>query len=167
MVLRGITHHNIGNQGQNMESLEEKIAAFETGCRNAGLKVTRQRREIYRELLLSTDHPSAEVLHQRLCGKFPRISLDTVYRTLGTLANTGLIRRVETPESLSRFEVPFSRHHHLICRQCGQIQDFTWPFIDEASLPDEIGKWGRIDSKNVVIYGICNTCLHKMQEKNF
>ncbi|ABC78759.1 Fur family transcriptional regulator [Syntrophus aciditrophicus] len=150
-----------------MDPLEEKIAAFETACRKAGLKVTRQRREIYRELLLSTDHPSAEALHQRLRGILPGISLDTVYRTLATLASAGLIKKVETSESLSRFEATFSRHHHLICRQCGQIQDFTWSFLDEVSLPDEIGDWGRIDSKNVVVYGICSTCLNQTHKKNF
>jgi len=144
-----------------MESLKEKSAAFDEVCRKAGLKVTSQRLEIYRELLLSTDHPTADVLHQRLRRKLPRISLDTVYRTLATFANSGLITRVETAESLSRFEATFTRHHHLICRQCGEISDFRWPFLDEVSLPGELGTWGEIDSKNVVIYGICNKCLDK------
>jgi len=148
-----------------MESLQEKIAAFDTACRRAGLKVTQQRLEIYRELLLSTDHPSAEVLHQRLHRKSPGISLDTVYRTLATFADHGLIKRVETTESLSRFEAALTRHHHLICRQCGQIADFTWSLLDEISLPRDIGNWGQIDSKNVVIYGICNPCLDNLSAR--
>jgi len=144
-----------------MESIEQKSAAFDEACRQAGLKVTRQRLEIYRELLLSTDHPTADALHRRLRRKLPRISLDTVYRTLATFANSGLINRVETAESLSRFEATFARHHHLICRQCGDISDFTWPLLDEISLPGELGSWGKIDSKSIIIYGICNHCLTK------
>lgn len=147
-----------------MESLQEKIAVFERACRTAGLKVTHQRLEIYRELLLATDHPTAETLHQRLHGKLPGLSLDTVYRTLATLAGCGLIRRVETAESLSRFEAACSLHHHLICRRCGTISDFTWPVLDDISLPEGIGDWGKIDSRNVVIYGTCSQCLGQLSQ---
>ncbi|OPY90659.1 MAG: Peroxide-responsive repressor PerR [Syntrophus sp. PtaU1.Bin208] len=141
-----------------METFQEKNVDFEEACRRAGLKVTRQRLEIYRELLSSTDHPTAEALHRRLRVKLPNISLDTVYRTLASFANHGLINRVETAESLSRFEATFTRHHHLICRQCGEISDFVWPLLDELSLPLDLRDWGTIDSKSVVIYGICKKC---------
>jgi Fur family transcriptional regulator, peroxide stress response regulator len=144
-----------------MKSLPEQLADFEISCRNSGLKVTHQRLEIYRELLLANDHPTADSLHQRLRVKLPTISLDTVYRSLTTLTNYGLINKIETPESLARFEVVLTRHHHLICRNCGEIMDFVWPLIDKAVLPDEIKAWGTIDNKNVVVYGICKKCLKK------
>lgn len=143
------------------ESIEEQLTAFEQACREAGLRLTHQRLEIYRELALAVDHPSAEALHQRLRAKIPTISLDTVYRTLATFASHGLINKVETTESQARFEVTQMRHHHLICRQCKQIMDFQWRLIDEVSLPEEIGKWGRIENRNVVVYGICNACLEQ------
>jgi Fur family peroxide stress response transcriptional regulator len=37
--------------------------------------------------------------------------------------------------------------------------DFRWQLVDEATLPEEIHKWGRIDNKNVVVYGVCGKCL--------
>lgn len=141
-----------------MELLQEQLNAFEAACRKAGLKVTHQRLEVYRELLLAVDHPTAESLHHRLRGRLPTISLDTVYRTLATLAKHGLINRVETAESLSRFEVARIPHHHLICRECGEIVDFTWSLIDEAAIPAEISAWGKIDHKSLVIYGVCTRC---------
>jgi len=106
------------------ETLEEQLAAFEQACRDAGLRLTHQRLEIFRELALATDHPGAELLHQRLREKIPTISLDTVYRTLATFASQGLINKVETIESQARFEVSQMQHHHLICRKCKQIMDF-------------------------------------------
>lgn len=142
-----------------MELLHEQLHAFEAACRKVGLKVTHQRLEVYRELLMAADHPTAEALHHRLRGRLPTISLDTVYRTLATLAKHGLINRVETAESLSRFEVARIPHHHLICRECGEIVDFTWPLIDEAAFPEEITAWGKIDHKSVVVYGVCTRCL--------
>jgi len=137
----------------------EKRALLEEACRNAGLRLTHQRLEIYRELTTALDHPSAETLHQRLRKRIPTLSLDTVYRTLATLAEQGLINRVETLESQARFEATGLRHHHLICRKCGKIADFQWPDIDSATLPQGLENWGRIDLKNVVIHGICKQCL--------
>lgn len=144
---------------QSPDFIQKQLAAFETVCRKAGLRVTHQRREVFRELLHSTDHPTADTLHRRLRNKFPSLSLDTVYRTLATLAIQRLIHRVETIESLTRFEAVSSPHHHLICSGCGKIDDFQWPLIDQATLPEELTGWGKIEHKNVVIYGLCESCL--------
>ncbi len=138
--------------------LQQQLNRFEAACRQDGLKLTHQRMEIYRELAASTDHPNAEILHRRLTRKIPMLSLDTVYRTLTTLWKHGLIQKVETIESQARFEVVFKRHHHLICRHCREIMDFQWPSIDDVKLPDDLMHWGKIDSRNVVIYGICKHC---------
>ena len=125
--------------------------------------MTHQRLEIYRELLMATDHPTAEALRRRLFVKLTMISLDTIYRTLATLAMHGIINRIDTSESLSRFDVGVVRHHHIICRECGEIMDFMWPLIDEISVPDEIRTWGSIDHKNVVVHGVCNRCYPHRQ----
>ena len=142
-----------------MQSLEKILNDFADACRKAGMRVTPQRLEIYRELMAATDHPSAEALHRRLRLKMPALSLDTVYRNLADLANRGLISKVETSQSLARFEANGLPHHHLICRTCGEIMDFQWPIIDNASLPDEIRDWGMIEHKNIVAYGVCRRCL--------
>ena len=139
--------------------LLENLKALESACRNAGLRLTHQRLGIYRELAMATDHPSAETLQKRLRRKIPTISLDTVYRTLTTLAGHGLINKVGTIESQARFEATLVRHHHLICNSCKEIIDFQWEFIDAVPLPEAVREWGRIDDKNVVVYGICNKCL--------
>jgi Fur family peroxide stress response transcriptional regulator len=145
----------------DQESLQERLDFFETACRTSGLKLTHQRREIYRGLLLAGDHPTAEALHQRLRQRMPTLSLDTVYRTLGTFARHGLVHKVETGESQARFEALGERHHHLICRQCQQITDFCWPSLDQIDLPEELRHWGDIDSRNLVVYGICRQCRAK------
>jgi Fur family transcriptional regulator, peroxide stress response regulator len=144
---------------RSRDSHEMMLAAFEGACRQAGLRLTHQRLEVYRELTASDDHPSAEVLHRRLRRRNPRLSLDTVYRTLATFAESGLITRVETVESQGRFEAATARHHHLICRRCKEIMDFRWQGIDDASLPAPIEGWGRIENRTVVVHGVCRKCL--------
>ena len=131
---------------------------FEISCKAAGLKITHQRLEIFKEVLLASDHPTAETLHQRLRRKLPMISLDTVYRTLTTLSAHHLINKVETTENLSRYEVVTTPHHHLICDTCTSITDFTWPLLDRVPLPEEVQSWGRITTTTVVAHGTCAAC---------
>jgi len=151
----------------NRKLLLERMSSFENACREAGLRLTHQRLEVYRELSEAFDHPSAESLHKRLRARFPTISLDTVYRTLSTLERHGMIKRVETVDSQSRFDATEIRHHHLICARCREIADFSWQAIDNETLPEEISSWGRIDNKSVVLYGVCKKCLKKtMQGEN-
>lgn len=137
---------------------EERLRDFEEVCRKEGLKVTHQRLEVFKELLNSQDHPSVENLYRRLLRKLPTISLDTVYRTLTTLEQHGLITRVQTQESQARFEGRIDNHHHVICKKCGKITDFHWELLDAAALPDEIIKWGRIERKNITLHGLCQEC---------
>ena len=141
------------------ETLEKQLTDFKHACREAGLRLTHQRLEVYREVALATDHPTAEALYQRLHDAFPMMSLDTIYRTLTTFVKHGLIKKVDTIESLARFEVTDKQHHHLICSRCREIMDFQWTTIDDTPLPIETASWGRVDNKNVVVYGVCNKCL--------
>ena len=146
-----------------MKNRIDKLAGFKDACRRAGLRLTPQRLEIFRELAESKDHPSVEELHRRLLVKFPTISLDTVYRTLGTLSRHGLVHKIESVETHARYEVRGALHHHLICRRCKEIVDFQWAFFDEADLPDELKAWGRIEDRNVVVYGLCRECEGKKE----
>ena len=141
-------------------AIEAKLATFEQDCRDAGLKLTHQRLEIYRQLVQATDHPSAETLYKRLQEQMPTLSLDTVYRTLSTFEDRDLIARVETVESQARFEVQMEHHHHFICHRCHSIIDFVWEEFDQnCSRPPSLEKIGRVDSENVIVRGVCFSCL--------
>lgn len=135
-----------------------RLRDFEEVCRKEGLKITHQRLEVFKELLNSQDHPSVEKLYRRLLRKLPTISLDTVYRTLTTLEQYGLVSRVQTQESQARFEGRIDNHHHVICKKCGKITDFHWELLDVAALPDEIIRWGKVEQKNITLHGLCQEC---------
>jgi len=138
--------------------IKDKIQEFIILCNESGLKITHQRLEIFTELCSSSDHPSAEILYKRLQKRIPTLSLDTVYRTLMTFKEHGLIDKVETTENQSRFEVKISKHHHFICKNCNKIYDFKWLKFDETDPPDDLLNIGKIINKNVVVYGYCNNC---------
>jgi Fur family transcriptional regulator, peroxide stress response regulator len=143
----------------NSASVEEKMAFFSEECKRAGLKLTHQRLEIYRDMASCRDHPSAEIIYQRTRKRIPTISLDTIYRTLANFEAHGLIFRVQTVESQARFDAALEQHHHLICERCGKIADFEWKSLDAAPIPDAITMWGEVNSRRVALLGVCANCV--------
>ena len=141
-----------------MSILKKKLKHFETACREAGLKVTHQRMEVFRELASADDHPTAETLYHRLQKTLPTLSLDTVYRTLTTFEDHDMISRVQTTESHARFEAEIEHHHHAICSLCNKITDFQWDVCDTNELPENITKWGQIQNKQITLTGVCSDC---------
>lgn len=143
----------------------EQTTRFEEACRAHGLKITHQRLQIYRALIQSTNHPSAEILYKQLVQQMPTLSLDTVYRTLATFKELGLVKRVETTGNQSRFEARTEQHHHFFCDGCDRLLDFTWPSFDSMPLPDELGQLGQVREKNLVLHGLCSRCLAGKNKK--
>ena len=132
---------------------------FEQICKSAGLKVTQQRLEIYRQLLRAKDHPAAETLHTRLEKRLPTLSLDTVYRTLATFERLGLVHRLETTGSQARYEALTTRHHHFLCDRCGRVIDFSWEDFDALQPPPPPEGAGPVERTSVVMHGRCADCL--------
>ena len=135
-------------------------------CNNAGMKLTHQRLEIFRELLSSKDHPSAEIIYQRLHRKLPTIAVDTVYRTLATFDKMGLVRKLHLMNKRTLFDTNLDIHHHFICTRCRKVEDIYWPDFDKATLPEIIEKVGRIQSRHLEMLGICDECLGKQKKPN-
>jgi len=140
-------------------SVEEKMVYFCEECRQDGLKLTHQRLEIYREMATARDHPSAEMLYQRIRQRIPTISLDTIYRTLSNFEAHGLINRVHTLESQAHYDARREQHHHLVCERCGRIVDFEWKALDETPVPESVTKWGSVSSRTITLQGVCSACL--------
>ena len=148
----------------NSPYLQEKLKKFEQICSENGIKLTHQRLEIFREIASSNDHPSVEQIYNNLKSKLPMISLDTVYRTLSTFENIGIISKVSVSDNKGRFDSNLIPHHHLVCTKCKGILDFYWPTFDTIKVPSEAKKWGKIFEKQVEMRGICEDCLKRDQK---
>jgi Fur family peroxide stress response transcriptional regulator len=142
------------------------VKAFEAQCRREGLKLTHQRLEIFRELASTDEHPSADVVYKRVQARIPTISLDTVYRTLCTLENHGLIARVHAFDDRARFDADLSPHQHLACTECKRVEDIQWEGFEDIKPPPKAKEWGNIKSRHVVLRGICRECLGQNAKKS-
>ena len=139
--------------------LDEKILQFTDKCRAAGLKITPQRVAIYRELLLTDEHPSAEMLYEKVKKTFPSISLDTVNRTLLTLNEMGAAFTVEGSGGARRYDGGLHEHQHFKCVKCKRIIDFHHKPFDNIKLPAEINKKFKVLRRTVYIEGLCDLCI--------
>ena len=135
---------------------------FEEICRKSDIKITFQRMEIYRELVMADDHPDAETVYKRVKEKIPTISLDTVYRALWLFNDLGLIKTLSTPRESTRFDANLDIHHHFVCTNCGLTIDFYSQKFNELDIPESINEIGQPLSTHVEVRGICKECAKKI-----
>ena len=143
------------------DMIDKKIRRFTDLCRQTGLRVTPQRIEIYKQLINTDEHPSAEMLYEKARKTFPSISFDTVNRTLLTLNDMGVAFIVEGSGKVRRFDADMEIHQHFKCIKCKRIIDFQHKPFDNIKLPASIKKKFKILKKAIYLEGICNLCEHK------
>ncbi|MFH1737952.1 MAG: Fur family transcriptional regulator [bacterium] len=143
--------------------LEKRMQAFQETCKQAGIKMTPQRMEIYRELARTEEHPDAETIYTRIRERMPNVSLDTIYRTLSLFEEMGLIQKVEVLSNRARFDANTDSHHHFVCKKCGVVHDFYSEEADAFTPPDEVLSLGDVETVHVQVLGICSTCKAKMK----
>ena len=138
--------------------IERRMQRFAETCRRHGLKATHQRMEVFRELAGTDDHPDAETIYQSVSRRIPAISRDTVYRTLATLEEHGLVRKAEILASKGRYDANMDRHHHFVCVECGLVRDFYSAALDALPVPKTVTGLGRVESSHVQLRGLCKAC---------
>jgi Fur family transcriptional regulator, peroxide stress response regulator len=138
--------------------IDRHLQSFVESCRRHGLKITPQRVAVYRALLESDQHPTADAMFQTVKLTYPHISFDTVNRTLLTFAEIGLVDVVEVFGGPKRFDPDTGDHHHLHCVACGRIIDFIHEGYNGLDVPDAIASKFKVISKRVVLKGLCDKC---------
>ena len=92
-----------------------------------GLRHTIQRQAVWDEIKSNDDHRDAEQIYSALRKNNLNVSRATVYRTIDVLYKNNLIRKIELGDSPSKYEnkVNSDHHDHIICVQCGRIDEFV------------------------------------------
>lgn len=137
------------------------LKSFREKCRRNNVSLTPQRVAIYSILTESYNHPTAEDIFGRVKETYPDISIDTVYRTLGTFSQMGIIDVVEGYGEAKRYDPEIEPHHHFRCKRCNTIVDFHESSYNKLKVPAAIKKKCRVSSVKVVIEGLCDKCARK------
>ena len=140
--------------------MSPQLAAMTGKLKDRGIRLTAERRTILEGIHSCGGHFDADTLLDHFRRRGDRVSRATVYRTLGTLVELGLLRKIEMGDRQSLYEPLEGREHHehMICLHCGEIIEFVEPEIER--LQDEVCRRRGFTPQDhtLQIYGICSAC---------
>jgi Fur family ferric uptake transcriptional regulator len=124
-----------------------------------GYRLTPQRMMILSIIRDSRGHISAEEVHQKVHEQYPFVNISTIYRTLNLLKKLRLISETDLGDGCVRYELlERGRHHHLVCRRCGDSFAFEHELLRPLQLR-LLKKYGfTADVDHFAIFGLCQRC---------
>jgi len=120
----------------------------------SGIRLTRQREEVFGLLLQKRDHPTATEVFLRAKKHMPSISLATIYNCLEALVDCGLVKQVNLDRAPTRYCANLLEHSHFYCESCGAISDVEMPFNGTWNLPPGFV----VAQAEVSLRGLCAKC---------
>jgi Fur family ferric uptake transcriptional regulator len=85
----------------------------------------------------------------------------TVYRIMDYLYQNGIVDKMEFGEGKFRYEMKKNHHHHLICTDCGQIEEVEGDFLKKLEEEVYKTKGFKVKSHSLEFFGLCKNCLSK------
>jgi Fe2+ or Zn2+ uptake regulation protein len=134
----------------------------EARLRRIGQRYTPGRRRLV-EILSRAGSPIAipEILEGRR-----EMKQSSVYRSLAALEHAGVVRRVLTEEEFGRYELTedlTGHHHHLVCSNCGTVEDVDFAPGFETTLEAALAELAERSGFSAVshrldLIGLCRAC---------
>ena len=123
-----------------------------------GLKSTHQRLVIYKCLMDTDAHPTADEIYNSIKEGYPTISLATVYKTLESLATAGLANKVMSNDGYMRYDGNTELHNHIYITNTHEIVDY-----EDSELSELLQSY--FDKKNISNLKISNVKVQINAEK--
>ena len=124
-----------------------------------GQRYTDQRAAVYRYLLSTEAHPTADDVFTSVRRDIPDISLATVYKSLETLVGCGLATKLTYGDGSARYDGRTDPHHHARCLRCGCVTDLPG-HVDSSTLGAQLAPTNgfQVEGYRVEVVGYCQTC---------
>ncbi len=101
-------------------------------------------------------HPTADEVFNRIALDFPNVSRTTVYNSLHTLVDAGVLRELEIESSSTHYDLAqLLPHSHFRCTACGRIYDMALP----AGLDEMVSPGFRVELTDLFFTGLCPDCI--------
>ncbi len=124
----------------------------------AGLKTTPARKLILDLFTADCKPINAEFIFSKL--KVKNINQVTIYRTLASLEQAEIIKKVDLRKGSAYYELAGHHHHHVVCTSCGKTEGFEVCDIDKIS-KDVLRKsplFETINQHSLELFGVCKSC---------
>ena len=130
-----------------------------------GGRMTPQRQIILDTICAIGRHTTACDIFDRIHAKVPAINRATVYRTLAYFCNLQILVSAEI-EGKTVYEIAApTPHHHLVCRQCGQVTTLDDHYLDQFVQHLVEDHHFQPEINHLTISGLCATCQQVSEEE--
>lgn len=150
-------------------SKQQKIDHLLVSLEAAGKRATPQRYAVCQALVEHGGHPTVAEIFERVRATFPMISQATVYNTVDTLRELGLVWPLEiSTDEHTHYDLDPQAHVNVVCTRCGTIVDTHALALD--ALLAEVGTqtgYTLVPANTLVVYGLCVECQKARQRAEF
>lgn len=101
-----------------------RMSLYQSAFQQAGMRMTDQRKVICEWLAQTDRHPTPYEVYQGVAQQHPEISRATVYNTLNTLQQLGVIVEISMGADETHYDTDPTPHVNLICLRCHKVDDF-------------------------------------------
>ena len=140
-----------------METVNSSLNKITQILQDHGLRPTYQRIKVLEYIKQKESHPTVAIIFEALNPQIPSLSKATIYNTLHTFIEAGLIRDIMIDEGETHYDYLLSPHGHFLCKSCGAISDF--PINIDMLLFTDLDQY-KIAEKDVFFRGLCPNCLN-------
>jgi len=150
-------------------STVETLKKTKKQLHESGFKLTPQREATLLVLLENEkDHLSAEEIFFFVKQKNPDIGLATVYRTLDILVDLKIVDKISFDDGVARYDLRKEGakhfHHHLLCLECGNIEEINEDLLGNVEEIVEKNFHFVVKDHRLTFHGICQNCQNKAKE---
>ncbi|MGO3208962.1 MAG: Fur family transcriptional regulator [Brachybacterium sp.] len=132
--------------------------AHTSALRGAGLRVTAPRLATL-AAVEANPHADAETIARSVRESLGAVSRQAVYDVLNALSDADLLRRVSVGGRSMQYEMHrHDNHHHLVCRECGRLEDVPCAVGEAPCLTPHNSHGFDIEIADVVYRGVCSEC---------
>jgi Fur family ferric uptake transcriptional regulator len=137
---------------------DDRLDAILALVRARGVRLTTPRRAIVQALLQAPDHVTAEELAAAVQAAHPDVHRSTVYRTLDTLTDLGVVVHAHLGHGPAVYHLADRPHYHLVCQRCGSVTEL--PIAVMAPLRRRLARDFRfeLDATHFALAGRCGDC---------
>jgi Fur family peroxide stress response transcriptional regulator len=117
-----------------------------------------------RYLLEKKNHPTIDTIYNDLLDQLPGLSRTSVYNTMTTMENAGLVRRLTTDGTEMRYDADIRDHGHFKCETCGAVFDIEMDIPRPAASGKDL-KGFTVNRTDLLLWGTCPKCTEAAKRK--
>lgn len=120
------------------------------------IRLSHQRLKVLEYMSSNRTHPTVDQIYSDLQKEVPTLSKTTIYNTLNTLMDAGLVKLVNIDNNETRYDAITDDHGHFKCESCGEVFDFD---LDFNLFSIEGLNNFEVNHKDVYFKGLCPGCI--------